>query len=154
MPVTKEQIARFEAACRTHGLKITQQRLEIYRTLHQSTSHPSAEALYRQLVRLMPTLSLDTVYRTLATFEELGLVKRVETTGNQSRFEARTEQHHHFFCDNCGQLLDFTWPTFDSMPLPDELEQMGQIREKNLVLHGLCSRCLAGKNNNKQNTGP
>lgn len=149
-----EQTTRFEEACRAHGLKITHQRLQIYRALIQSTNHPSAEILYKQLVQQMPTLSLDTVYRTLATFKELGLVKRVETTGNQSRFEARTEQHHHFFCDGCDRLLDFTWPSFDSMPLPDELGQLGQVREKNLVLHGLCSRCLAGKNKKEQNTRP
>ncbi|WP_457573530.1 Fur family transcriptional regulator [Desulfolithobacter sp.] len=152
MAINTRLISLFEKTCRANGLKITHQRLQIYRTLIQSTNHPSAETLYRQLVRQMPTLSLDTVYRTLSTFEELGLVRRVETTGNQSRFEARTEQHHHFFCDDCGQLLDFTWPTFDAMPLPEELTQIGTIREKNLVLHGLCSRCLAKQKQKKQNS--
>jgi len=136
------QIAHFEETCRAHGLKITHQRLEIYRALVKSTEHPSAEALYKKLARRMPTLSLDTVYRTLATFEELGLVKRVETMGSQARFEAKIEQHHHFFCDGCGRLTDFSWHSFDSMGLPEDLRELGEVREKNVVLHGLCKQCL------------
>ena len=143
----REQIAHFEETCRAHGLKITHQRLQIYHVLLQSAEHPSAEALYKELVRKMPTLSLDTVYRTLATFEELGLVKRVETIGSQARFEAKIEQHHHFFCDGCGQLKDFIWPSFDAMGLPEELQEVGQVREKNVVLHGLCRQCLNSERN-------
>ncbi|WP_456387324.1 Fur family transcriptional regulator [Desulfolithobacter sp.] len=154
MTANTELITRFEETCRAHGLKITHQRIQIYRTLVDSSTHPAAEDLYRQLVRQIPTLSLDTVYRTLATFEKLDLVKRVETTGNQSRFEARTEQHHHFFCDDCGQLLDFTWPSFDSMPLPEDLEKLGSIREKSLILHGLCSHCQAAKDNKEEKAQP
>ncbi len=135
-------MAHFEATCRAQGLKLTHQRLEIYRRLVESTEHPSAEALHTMLAGSMPTLSLDTVYRTLATFEELGLVKRVETMSSQARFEAVIEQHHHFFCDRCGQLIDFHWQSFDGMRLPDELQGVGEIRDKNVVVHGVCADCL------------
>lgn len=136
-------MAHFETTCRVHGLKVTHQRLEIYRGLVQSTEHPSAEALHKMLAERMPTLSLDTVYRTLATFEELGLVKRVETMASQARFEAVIEQHHHFFCDQCGQLVDFHWHSFDSMGLPEALQGIGKIRDKNVVVHGVCKQCLS-----------
>ncbi len=137
------QITHFEETCRAQGLKITHQRLEIYQVLVASSEHPSAESLYRELVQRMPTLSLDTVYRTLATFEELGLVKRVETQGSQARFEARVDQHHHFFCDRCSQLSDFLWDSFDSMGLPEEIQKIGRIRGKNVVVHGVCNQCLS-----------
>jgi Fur family peroxide stress response transcriptional regulator len=136
----------FEATCRAHGLKITQQRLEIFRMLVQSEEHPSAETLHKMLAGRMPTLSLDTVYRTLATFEDLGLVKRVETLSSQARFEAKIEQHHHFFCDNCGRLIDFCWHSFDTMGLPEALQGVGAIRDKNVVVHGVCKQCLASRN--------
>jgi Fur family peroxide stress response transcriptional regulator len=140
-------MAHFEATCRAHGLKITHQRLEIYRMLVQSPEHPSAETLHKLLIERMPTLSLDTVYRTLATFEDLGLVKRVETMSSQARFEAKIEQHHHFFCDQCGQLIDFCWHSFDSMGLPDGLQGVGVIRDKNVVVHGVCRQCLTSREN-------
>ena len=138
----KEQIAHFEQTCRAHGLKMTHQRLEIFHALVHSAEHPSAETLYKMLAQRLPTLSLDTVYRTLATFEELNLVKRVETPGNQARFEAKIEQHHHFFCDNCGQLIDFSWQSFDAIQLPDTVESLGKVRDKNVVIHGVCKQCM------------
>ncbi len=143
---TEQQVMdHFEATCRSHGLKLTHQRLEIYRALLQSAEHPSAESLHKQLETRLPTLSLDTVYRTLATFEQLGLVKRVETMSSQARFEAKIEQHHHFFCDQCRQLIDFTWHSFDSMGLPEALMGVGTIRGKNVVVHGVCNDCLEKK---------
>ena len=138
-------MGHFETTCRAHGLKVTHQRLEIYRRLVQSTEHPSAETLHKMLAERMPTLSLDTVYRTLATFEEIGLVKRVETMSSQARFEAAIDRHHHFFCDKCGQLVDFHWHSFDSMGLPDELRGVGEIRDKNVVVHGVCAGCLTSE---------
>jgi Fur family peroxide stress response transcriptional regulator len=139
----KKQITYFEQTCRAHGLKMTHQRLEIFHALVHSSRHPSAETLYKMLEQRLPTLSLDTVYRTLATFEELGLVKRVETPGNQARFEAKIEQHHHFFCDNCGQLIDFTWHSFDTIQLPESVASLGKVRDKNVVIHGVCKECMA-----------
>jgi Fur family peroxide stress response transcriptional regulator len=138
----KQFMDHFQATCRSHGLKITHQRLEIYQALLATDEHPSAEHLHGRLSRRMPTLSLDTVYRTLATFEELGLVRRVETLGSQARFEAVIEPHHHFFCDTCGRLIDFAWHSFDHVELPRELEGIGMIKDKNVVVHGICKQCL------------
>jgi len=143
MEIEQQVMDHFEATCRSHGLKLTHQRLEIYRALLQSAEHPSAESLHKQLETRLPTLSLDTVYRTLATFEQLGLVKRVETMSSQARFEAVIDQHHHFFCDQCGRLVDFHWHLFDAMGLPESLQGIGKIREKNVVVHGVCEQCLA-----------
>ena len=141
----KQQIAHFEQTCRAHGLKMTHQRLEIFHTLVHSSEHPSAETLYSMLEKRMPTLSLDTVYRTLATFVDLGLVKRVETLGSKARFEAKIDQHHHFFCDRCGQLTDFTWQSFDASQLPETVQELGRVRDKNVILHGVCNQCLKAK---------
>jgi len=135
----------FQATCRAHGLKITHQRLEIYRALLGTDEHPSAESLHGKLSNAMPTLSLDTVYRTLATFEELGLVKRVETLTSQARFEAVIEPHHHFFCDQCGRLIDFSWHSFDRVELPEELQGIGRVKDTNVVVHGTCKDCLDKK---------
>jgi len=141
----KQQIAHFEETCRANGLKMTHQRLEIFHALVYSSEHPSAETLYKMLEKQLPTLSLDTVYRTLATFVDLGLAKRVETLGSQARYEAKIDQHHHFFCDRCGQLTDFTWKSFDTTQLPETVKTLGKVHNKNVVIHGLCNQCLEAK---------
>ncbi|MBM9536701.1 Fur family transcriptional regulator [Desulfobulbus alkaliphilus] len=141
----KNDLDHFEQTCKNAGLKVTQQRMEIYRALLESSDHPSAETLYRRLRDRMPTLSLDTVYRTLATFEKHRLVHRLETKESQARFEALNVRHHHFLCDRCGSVFDFTWPAFDTVALPPTLGRIGTIERKNVVLHGRCTACLAAE---------
>ena len=132
----------FVDVCRQHNLKITHQRLEIYRILRELNNHPSAEAVHRELVQGMPTVSLDTVYRTLTTFETIGLVRRVETLTSQARFEVRGEKHHHFFCHRCHKLIDFSWDYFALHDLPEELAELGKVDEKSVFLRGVCKECL------------
>ena len=138
----QERPAAFEQACRTAGLKVTHQRIEIYRELAMATDHPSAETLYKRLNDRLPTLSLDTVYRTLSTFEELGLIKKVQTVESQTRFEAQMVRHHHLICDRCNKIIDFQWQRFDTIPVPEEVGQLGRISSKNVILKGVCNECL------------
>ncbi len=135
------QLQRFEQICRDAGLKVTHQRLEIYRELLAAHDHPSAEALYKRLEKRLPSLSLDTVYRTLATFEQLELVHRLETVESQARYEALTCRHHHFLCAECGGVFDFMWETFDTMHLPPTLEQIGAAHRTTVIVHGTCAAC-------------
>ena len=142
-----QQLGHFEQICKNAGLKLTHQRLVIYTELLKSHDHPSAETLYRRLEKTLPTLSLDTVYRTLATFERLGLVHRLETVASQARYEALALRHHHFLCDICGQVFDFFWPSFDSMNLPSSLGEIGSVDRASVVVHGTCVACAARKLN-------
>jgi Fur family peroxide stress response transcriptional regulator len=138
----QEQFSRFQANCRREGLKLTHQRLEIYRELVISTDHPTAETLYQGLIRRIPTLSLDTIYRTLATFARHGLVHKVETGESQARFEVITERHDHLICRHCFEIRDFNCPSMDEVALPEELRTWGQIENKNVVAYGVCRKCM------------
>jgi len=136
-----EKLRDFEDACRKENLKITHQRLEIFRELAKALDHPSAETLYKRLQKKLPTLSLDTIYRTLATFEENGLISRLETVKSQARFEAEMSEHHHLICSKCGKITDFEWPSFRGVDLPDEIVHWGSINKKNAILRGICNQC-------------
>lgn len=131
----------FERACRDEGLRVTHQRLEIYLELATAVDHPSAEVLHKRLRLRIPTLSLDTVYRTLATFARHGLINRVETVENQSRYEATGVRHHHLICSRCQEIIDFQWPAMDETALPEEIARWGCIESRNVV-YGICSKCL------------
>jgi Fur family peroxide stress response transcriptional regulator len=141
----QEKVAHFEQACDEAGLKMTHQRMEIFRELASSTDHPSAETLYKRLRSSLATLSLDTVYRTLATFEKHDLISRVQTVESQARFEAEMVQHHHVICHNCGEITDFRWETFDATRLPGEIARWGRIENKKVTLHGICEKCACEK---------
>jgi len=89
----QQQLQAFEQACRESGLKVTHQRLMIFRELVLTPDHPTAEQLHQRIRKSIPTISLDTIYRTLATFEEHGLVNRVDTQQSQAHFEAAGTGH-------------------------------------------------------------
>lgn len=142
MITLKKQLRQFEDACREAGLKLTHQRLEIFRELAGSPDHPSAEALHQRLLRKIPTLSLDTVYRTLATFVQHGMINKVETIESQARFEVTLVRHHHLICSKCNTIMDFQWPFIDEASLPEELKNWGRVDNRSLVAYGICKNCL------------
>jgi Fur family peroxide stress response transcriptional regulator len=141
-PDSRQHLHHFEQTCKAAGLKVTHQRLEIYRELLAAEDHPSAESLHKRLEARLPNLSLDTVYRTLATFEKLNILHRLETRQNQARYEVLDEQHHHFLCDQCGQVFDFSWPSFDAMELPPDLGHIGHTSRTSVIVNGTCATCL------------
>jgi len=140
----EERISFFEEACRRDGLRITHQRLEIFKELLNSQDHPAVEKLYNRLQPKLPTISLDTIYRTLTTLEQHGLVSRVQTVESQARFESKMEEHLHLICRKCGNITDFDWQFSDKVVLPAEIENWGHIEQKNVILHGLCKQCTQG----------
>ncbi len=139
---TKNILSTFAQACREKGLRLTPQRLEIFQVLARATDHPTAEILHQRLIQGMPTLSLDTVYRTLGTFVDYGFVNRVETSASQARFEVSHVQHHHLICRKCHEIIDFKWQSIDSAVLPEEVHSWGKIERRNIVVYGICHKCL------------
>jgi len=142
MDTPEEQLKQFGDACREAGLKLTHQRLEIFSELSRSTDHPTAEALHQRLRRKIPTLSLDTVYRTLATFAQYGMINKVETVESQARFEVTHVRHHHLICGTCNAIMDFQWPLVDEAALPEEVAGWGKVDNRSVVIYGTCKNCL------------
>jgi Fur family peroxide stress response transcriptional regulator len=59
------RLERFRTAAREAGIRLTPQRLAIFEAVANNAAHPSAESVYRSVRESMPTVSLDTIYRTL-----------------------------------------------------------------------------------------
>jgi|SRR4030042_470238 len=137
-----KQLVELELSFRRSGLKITHQRLEIYRELCVATDHPTADMLFQRLRDKLPTISLDTVYRNLITLETHRLVNKVGTTESLARFDAKKEKHHHLFCRRCGVITDFDLPLINEVSLPDEINDWGNIENTNLFVYGICKECL------------
>lgn len=137
-----QHLAAFETMCRNAGLRLTPQRIEVFSELLTATDHPSAEAVHQRLRGRFPTISLDTVYRTLSTLASYGLIHKVETVESQARYEVVLTRHHHLICSRCKEIMDFNWDAFDSAALPEELQEWGRIDNTNVVVYGICRRCL------------
>lgn len=138
---------------REQGLKLTQQRLEILRTVLEHGGHPSAEEVYRRVRPVLPTVSLDTVYRALMLFERIGIISRVEILDDRSRFEPKNSPHHHLVCVLCRSIEDFSSPEADRI-VPPESGKWGKVLSNHLELRGICRACLAGEGGGEGEEGP
>ncbi len=142
--ITKQQIEQLRQLCAEAGIKLTHQRLEIFKELMAADDHPSAESIYTRLHKKLPTIALDTVYRTLATFDELGLVKKLHIMNERTLFDTNLSIHHHFICSHCKKVEDIYWQGFDNCSLPEEVESVGVVESRHLEFHGVCRSCLDG----------
>jgi Fur family peroxide stress response transcriptional regulator len=88
--------------CRKGGRKVTHQRMKIFQELAASTAHPDAETVFQAVSKRVPTISRDTVYRTLSTIEAEGLIRKVEPVFASIRYDANLDRHHHFICTRCN----------------------------------------------------
>ena len=138
-----QRIARFNEICRKSGAKLTHQRLEIYREVAQTKDHPDAEAVFKGVRKRMPTVSLDTVYRTLWWLKDLGLIKTLGPPRERARFDANLGRHHHFICTQCGLRRDFYSETFSKLKLPESIQSMGYAEMTQVEVKGICHQCAA-----------
>jgi Fur family peroxide stress response transcriptional regulator len=137
----EERMARFEEACRNSGAKFTPQRIEIFREVAQTGNHPDAETVFQGVRKRMPTVSMDTVYRTLWWLKDLGLVNILGPQRARARFDANLSRHHHFVCTQCGLTQDFISDQLDSLKLPDAVLSIGHAEKTQVEVKGLCLKC-------------
>jgi len=139
----EQRIARFNETCRKSGAKLTHQRLEIFREVAQTGDHPAAETVFKGVRERMPTVSLDTVYRTLWWLKDLGLIKTLGPPRERSRFDANLGRHHHFICTQCGLTRDFYSEKFNKLKLPESVKKIGQGEMTQVEVKGICHQCAA-----------
>jgi Fur family peroxide stress response transcriptional regulator len=137
----KEIFDFFYQKCKEYGLKITSQRIVIYQELLKAKDHPTADTLYRNLVKKVPNISFDTVNRTLLTFSKIGVAHIVEGYGQPKRYDPDLNIHHHFRCTQCNRIVDFHNKSYDKISVPREIERQFTVLNKKVVLEGLCARC-------------
>jgi Fur family peroxide stress response transcriptional regulator len=149
MAVSKAEIERrlerFVQTCRGKGMKVTHQRMEVFRELAGAENHPDAETIYRHVRRRVPAISRDTVYRTLASLAEYGVVHKAEILFSRARYDANTNRHHHFVCTECGRVRDFYSEALNELPIPKAVASLGRVESAHVQLRGLCSVCARRK---------
>jgi Fur family peroxide stress response transcriptional regulator len=124
---------------RSKKVPLTHQRLAVYEELSARHDHPSAESLYESLKKTYPSLSLATVYKTLQTLHDMGMVARVDSPTAQARYDAITETHHHAVCTSCGRIEDLFDARLDRIPEPRA--RGFRFEGHSVHFHGLCAAC-------------
>lgn len=132
----------FTKTCRLHNLKITPQRIAIYKELLKSDKHPSVDEIYLAVKTDLKNISFDTVNRTLLTFSKIGLVDIVESYRGIRRFDPNKTDHHHIHCIKCGDIIDFEYEDYNQLEIPSDINRKYTVLSKRVILNVICNNCL------------
>jgi Fe2+ or Zn2+ uptake regulation protein len=127
-------------------IRLSHQRLKVLEYLTLNLCHPTVDQIYVDLQKEVPTLSKTTIYNTLSTLVESGLVRVVTIEDNETRYDIEVNNHGHFKCESCGAIYNFNID-IDSLTSSD-LKNF-KINDKNVYFKGICPRCLSNIKENK-----
>jgi len=137
----QERVNEFIGRSKELGIKITPQRIAIYKELASTDQHPSTETIYKKIKDYYPNISLTTVYRTLETFEKLGLISVVNVLYNAARYDANLEPHHHIVCTECKKVEDVYDDSLNDLDISDKTLGDYKVQGYSLLLNGICQTC-------------
>jgi Fe2+ or Zn2+ uptake regulation protein len=131
---------------RSDGGRMTAQRKLILAVLQSYTDHPTAEEIYIRALEQDSSLHLSTVYRTLRWLEEEGFVspRWFDDERRQERFDTVSDDkndHHHFRCNVCNQIVEFSEPMIEDIKSFYEERFGGKVDSASLTLYGICEEC-------------
>jgi len=122
-------------------LRMTHQREIILDELNRSKVHPTADELYESIRKKLPRISLATVYRNLEILSKAGLIKKLEISGRQKRFDWDPEPHNHVFCIQCHQVDNISTPV-SQVPAVGPIHDKGyRVTGCRIEFFGLCPKC-------------
>jgi len=122
------------------GFRLSKQRKVILEELQKVNSHPTADEVYDMVRKIIPRISLGTVYRNLEFLSSKGLVLKLGAPGAQKRFDGVAEPHPHIRCAVCTQVADVECDV--EIPIiPDSCTSGYTILNTNVEFVGICPKC-------------
>lgn len=153
-PDSAARLGRLRQQATASGLRMTPQRIVLLGVLSQARTHPTADALYRQVRRRLPSVSQATVYRNLQELVRARLIGTLERAGSAVRYDANPDDHHHFICGRCGAVSDIYLKGVDyAVDAARSTMSLSRIERVELHLHGVCARC-ASRSGRSHRGGP
>ncbi len=126
----------------TAGYRATAQRLLLLRLLQDGKGHVGADDLYARAHARDPRLSLSTVYRTLNSLKQAGLVRELHLDQDHHHYElADKEDHYHLVCQGCGKILEVECFVIDEMLSRIEDRYAFQVTGTQMEFVGFCADC-------------
>jgi Fe2+ or Zn2+ uptake regulation protein len=128
---------------KSHKLKITPARVEALICLKQNPKPIGAQAVFAQLAKKGSSVDQATLYRTLKTFVEKGVVNETSIkTGHTSYFLPSSADKHYVICTNCRAVQSISQCVFHDQS-KSILKQSGfaKITQHVFEFYGLCKKC-------------
>ena len=132
------------AALRRAGLRVTASRLAVLTALAANAPHSSVDVVVGAVGERLGVGSAQTVYNTLRTFTDVGLVRRIEPAGRPGLYELRVgDNHHHIVCRRCDAIADVDCAVGDTPCLTAAGDSGYEIDEAEVIYWGRCPQCVA-----------
>ncbi len=129
---------------RSRGRRRTRQLALVLETVQKSgVEHPSADRVFERVRRLLPHISLGTVYRNLQRLAADGRIGVTYLEGRVARYDPTAAAHDHFVCQTCGRIDDLQ-PSHPDRSLEAAARAGHVVTSHALVLYGQCSACCSG----------
>lgn len=122
-------------------LKLTPQRLAVYKYLMSTKEHPSAEVIYKALQPDYPTMSLATVYKAVKTLVEVNLVQEINVGEGNFRYDGNNNEHAHIQCLSCNKVDDLEHVSFPDLNKTAEDNSAYKVISNKLFFYGICENC-------------
>ncbi|OAA92661.1 Fur family transcriptional regulator [Clostridium coskatii] len=126
---------------REKKLKLTPQRIAVYKYLQSTKKHPSAETIYKALQLEYPTMSLATVYKALKTLVDVNLVQEINIGEGNFRYDGNVHPHSHIQCIVCEKVDDVEGICFSN--LNDKIKDCVdyEVLSNHVYFYGICKDC-------------
>ena len=124
-------------------MRMTSQREIILKELQDSHQHLTADELYERVKKIMPRISLATVYRNLETLSEAGIIGKLEISGRQKRFDADVHPHDHIYCLECHRVDNIEFDRNLVNPAAVASDKGYRITGYRVEFKGICATCRA-----------
>ncbi len=124
------------------GWRITPQRRAVLQALEGDHVHLSADQVHAAARRVVPEVSLATVYNTLNELVDMGELGEVRLGDGTARYDPKTgPDHHHLICTGCGLIYDVEPAGVEGLILPRSQRFGMAVRSVEVVFRGRCSNC-------------
>lgn len=123
------------------SLKLTPQRIAVYKYLKSTKEHPSAETIYKALEKDYPTMSLATVYKALKTLVEVNLIQEINVGEGSFRYDGNIHSHPHIQCLKCGRVDDIENLSFSKLNEDIKDYTDYSVLSNKIYFYGLCPNC-------------
>jgi len=140
-PGVEKSLQELERRSAEAGQPVTVQRRAALRALVRHLDHPTAEAIYADVVAELPGVSKATVYRALDNLVELGLARKVHHQDSVTRYDGNSERHHHLVCRGCGRIEDIASDALDALPVPELGRNGFEVHDVFITFQGICRDC-------------
>lgn len=129
----------FKKMLQNAGLKNTAMRIVVLETFLGNKYPKTAQEIHKQLKKI----DLVTLYRTIASFEKSGILKRVDLRQDAVYYELNVKHHHHLVCTNCAKVENFENKKVEKIigEIFRKSKKFKNLKEHSFELFGLCKAC-------------